>query len=439
MKCLIPALACSLLGSTALGDVVREGAGERRERLSAMELKTFDSAVLADLSGWSTGSSISAGDTSGKVVLLFTWASWYSPSQQVLGLAQQLADEHGSDLVVIGVHHPKGFESAQAVAKSRGVSFPIVHDADGHLRKALMVDQDPDFYVIDRAGQMRYADITTGSVPEAVEELVAESRQDAATLNARIDSARQLADIKFRRTGGINQEIDLRSLGEIPFTPPSSGEWEAVKDRWPELPEDNRGRRRDESEERKVTVPESLQMLPKRPATNGRAVVLYFWHPFVPRTTDPTLREMDILQRQKGRDVAVIGVLVSTGERARRGEENEMDEPDRLAAAFRNTMREYHLAHTIAYDLPGELFDAAMSGSRRSGGDRFNTRQSRRDNTGRPLRAPVVILSSDNTVRWFGDSNDPRFTAALDRVLRIDPGVQARRDAEADYIRTQGR
>lgn len=438
MKCLIPALACSLLGSMALGDVVREGAGERRQRLSAMELKAFDFALLADLSAWSNGSSITAGDTSGKVVLLVTWASWYSPTHQALGLAQKLADEHGSDLVVIGVHHPKRYESAVAFATSRGVSFPIAHDADGSFREALLVDQDPDFYVIDRAGQMRYADITTGSVTEAVETLVAESRLDAATLNARIDSAREQADVAFRRTGRINQEIDLRSLGEIPFTPPTSGEWEAIKDEWPELPEDNR-RRRDDSEERKVTVPESLQMLPKRPATKGRAVVLYFWHPFVPRTTDPTLREMDILQKQKGRDVAIIGVLISTGERARRGEVNEMDEPDRLAEAFRNTMREYHLAHTLAYDLSGELFDTAMTGSRRGGRDRFNTRQNRRDDNARPLRAPVVILSSDSTVRWFGDSNDPRFVAALDRVLRIDPGVKARRDAEAEYIRTQRR
>eukprot|EP01026_Neomeris_dumetosa_P041903 TRINITY_DN34785_c0_g1_i1.p1 TRINITY_DN34785_c0_g1~~TRINITY_DN34785_c0_g1_i1.p1 ORF type:complete len:231 (+),score=46.48 TRINITY_DN34785_c0_g1_i1:174-866(+) len=221
MKRLISAMACAVLAGSAGADVVREGAGERRAKLDAMELKAFDDGALKGLSDWS--SEVTKAQTSGKVVLLVTWASWYSPSQQVLPLAQQLSQKH-SDLVVIGVHHPKGFERAAAVAKSRGVSFPIAHDADGKLREALMVDQDPDFYVIDRAGQMRYADIATGSVTKAVEELIGESRQDASTLNDRLAAQRAAEEARFRATGKINQEVDLRSLPEIPFQPPSPGE-----------------------------------------------------------------------------------------------------------------------------------------------------------------------------------------------------------------------
>ncbi len=436
MKSLIPALACSFLVAPSLADVVREGAGDRRARLNAMERKSFDTGLLSQLSDWSSESAITAGDTSGKVVLLVTWASWYTPSHQVLALAQQLADKHGSDLRVIGIHHPKGYASAQALAKARGVRFPIAHDADGRVREALLVDQDPDFFVIDRAGQLRFADITTGSVTEAVQTLIAESRDDAATLNQRIDDERRRADAAFRATGGINQEVDLRSLPEIPFTPPSAGEWAAIdKDDWPEKDDDDRRRRRGDDEERSLPIPEGAQVLPKPVPLNGRARVVYFWHPDLLWTYERSMLEAERIQKLKGRDVAVIGVLTPREERRGRGEDDEANSPERLTRVLRDTVRKVDITHGLMLNLSSEMFTAASGGDRRNG---FDIDEGSIGPDGW-FGAPVAVVSSDGVIRWYGLMSDPRFESSLNKVLRIDPGVKARRAAEAEYIRTQGR
>ncbi len=427
-------LVGALMVGAAMADVAREGSGERREALDAMERAPMP-AIWGDLTGWSSEEPIDEGDISGKVVLLVTWASWYPPSQRVLPLAERLYQAHAGDgLVVIGVHHPRGFERAASIAKARGVTFPIAHDAEGKVRETLRVDQDPDFYVIDRAGQLRYADIATGSVEDAVEELLAESREQAASLNERLEAMRRASEEAFRRTDAINQEVDLRNLPEIPFTPPSDRDWALVEDKWPEMPEDRRSRRGDTV--RKVQLSETMQMRPGMPATKGRAMVLYFWHPGVLWTHQKTMRFMDELQKKKGRDLVVIGVLTpDSSRRTRRGEEDTFNDPLVLGAALERTYRTKNLAHTLAFDPTGSLMSSASGESRGRGGFDIRTSRGRNGNT-TELGAPAAVVSSDGTVRWYGFSTDPAFIAAVDQVLRIDPGVKARRAAEEEYIRT---
>ena len=49
-----------------------------------------------------------------------------------------------------------------------------------------------------------------------------------------------------------------------------------------------------------------------------------------------------------------------------------------------------------------------------------------------------AIISTDGMVRWYGQTEGPAFEAMLDRILKVDPAVQARRKVEAEYIRKHG-
>jgi hypothetical protein len=42
----------------------------------------------------------------------------------------------------------------------------------------------------------------------------------------------------------------------------------------------------------------------------------------------------------------------------------------------------------------------------------------------------VFVISTDGIVRWQGSPLSPEFRRVVDKVLEVDPGVKARRDAE---------
>ncbi|MFG0286325.1 MAG: peroxiredoxin family protein [Phycisphaerales bacterium JB039] len=427
----ITAVAATLGAATPLlaQDVVREGAGSRREQLDKMELKDFPAAAWDALSDWRGEP---AELTAGNVTLLVTFASWYQPSMTGLVVAQRLADELGDQgLTVVGVHDPRGYEDVAAQLERRKITIPVALDAEGKFRKTLMADQDPDFYVIDRAGRLRYADIATTSVDRAVRELIAESRSDAQDLPQRLADERAAAAAAARRTGAINTDVDLADLPE--FTIPQLGEeaysaadWPA---RWSEFEEQalrNRGRR-DEAVETILAVSPDMTTFGKPLSTNGRATVVYFWLPEVIASYDRVQPQMDLLAREKSRDVAVIGVLMPPLQNERRRDEDAQAEAER-ARKFEQQVRrartERRYDHTIVVDPAGSILTQVV------GGDGGGVQQF-------PLPM-VAIFSTDNKLRWIGTPHNSRFDAALERILRVDPGVQMRRDLERAYIRERG-
>lgn len=413
------ATACVLAlsgGAIAQSEIVREGAGERRQQLADMERKPLPAEVLTSLESWSTGS---LPTTSGKVVVLATWASWYPQSWRVMSMLESIASEHGDEVVIIAIHHERGFERAEQIAKSQRISFPFAHDAKGVARAALMVDQDPDFYVIDRAGQLRFADVATGSVAPAVAQLVKESAEDAQDLNARL--AREAAEQRRteRTSTNINSQVDLRTLPEVDFDAPTPKQYEDA--RWPTMAnEQERNRFGDDGPWTITITPADGQFLPRPPVVRGRATLLYFWNP----TSTPTYRtlvdRMDRLQRRHGRDLAVISVATRLGDRNNSWNEDVSAIQEQIATAARGLAREARLAHTMMIDVNGGVLEQAQ-------GNSYN----RTEGTG----SPVAIVSSDGVVRWVGFATDRGFESALEQVLLVDPGVRARKSAEAEYIR----
>ncbi|MEM7622838.1 MAG: TlpA disulfide reductase family protein [Planctomycetota bacterium] len=437
------ALAVGLLASSsASGDIIREGTGERRAALDVMELKPFDSGLWANLSEWTNGDALNATETDGKVVVVYTFSSFLPSSLRPIVALDRLQQRYADQgLIVVGVHHPEGFADAARQVERRRGSFRIAHDANGAFRDALRVDQDPDLYILDRAGRLRYADIETGSISAAVAELIEETSVSAASLLDRRAEARRSADQAARRSASLRSRVDLASLPEIPFVAPIEADYEAVD--WPtfyEYEDRSRGRRgsgrdREEDSPRTVELPEEGNYKPFRPTeTDGRMMMIYFWTPERGMAAwNEFYDEMQSFQREHPRDLVVVGVAVPIEQNNNRRRGSDADERDKeieeAKERFNTFFERKPLNHTILDQIDGSgVLDRVVEGS----GNRRGSRD------GIPLPY-VALVSSDGMLRWHGvytwDQED--FRAAFPQILRNDPGVIARRAAEEAYISQQ--
>jgi len=398
--------------------VLREGEGEHRSKCDKMELKPFDATAWSKLSEWTNGPALAPADYNGKVVLIVTWADWYQPSLRALNLAKRMAEKYSKDgLVVVAAHDSQGWKEAKKpAAADKDVMFLLAYDAKGEFRKAIGQDQDPDFFVIDRAGQMRYCDIMTESVETAVESLLKEKMDQAAGVNARLASEAASKDADRRRTEAIRKSIDLTSLPEVPFAMPGP---EAFKNlNWPKMPRDENAQPEDpKTPDPPITmsIPD-VGFWPSKPQMAGRAVLMYFWHPDVAGTFS-IMPAMDRIQKQYSRDLVVIGVICPI--KLDNGQELKLDnDPEHIQKRIDDFKKRYSLGHTFLIDLNGSLLASASS----------------RQNNNKVLHPYLAMVSSDNTLRWAGFAGRAESLGAFDRILEIDPGVNARRRAEAAYI-----
>ncbi len=399
-------------------EVFRESVGQRAVELSAMELKPFDQTLWTTLSGWTNGQALDASATDGRVVVIATWASWNPAATRAISTVQGLKDKfEGEGLVVVGVHHATGFDKAPGALATRKADFLIAHDAEGKFRAGIKSDQDPDFYVIDRAGQLRFADIRTESVQAAVTLLLAEDAAAAGSLIDRMAAEAAQREAEFRRPTEIQKGVDMLSMPEVPFLAPSESAYSRA--RWPERrTEDEDGRENEDQGPRAVALP-GAWFGGEAPKTEGRAVVYYGWQLDDARAVE-IVREMDTLQKQLGRDVVIVGVLSGVAG----GDDNNRDEeqinPEVLLRRLDRFRRTHGVTHAMTTDLGGGIFQAE-DGRRGENEDYV-----------------AIVVSSDGIARWEGVVADDAFRAALNRVVDIDPGVRARRAAEDAYIRARG-
>lgn len=443
---LLPASAAGADEPLMASEVIREGTGDRRETLNKMELAPFDFSLVAGLTDWTNSAPLTAADLAGKVVVIYTWAGYLPTATRPMSIVNRVAGEYGDQgLVVIGVHAAEGFEDGLMQAKRRRATFPIARDADGALRRALSVDQDPDFYVIDRSGRMRFADIETGSLERAASVLVGETTGDAESLLTRMD-AQAAADLeRARRTEKLRSQIDLRHLPWVDFSPPSDEAYASAA--WPVKKEDDNPRRRSRrgapTGPANISFGEDLNWSPGMPEhTDGRAIMVYLFTPDI--VSDAArggfdavqlFQQMDQLQAAHARDLLVIGVMVTGNEDTRRSRRNQ-DDGDRekkareAAENFDKIVRDIPVNHPRVFDPAGSVITSRLTP------DNGVTRSARNAGFLLPYH---ILASSDKQVRWHGAligsvERLAEAEAALDTVLRVDPGIQARREAEERYI-----
>ena len=87
----------------------------------------------------------------------------------------ELAAKHkDAGLVVIGVHTTNGADKMAAFVAEQKITYPVCIDVDNATTTAFAVDSYPDYYLIDRAGNLRVADLQNAALDGAIEALLAE-------------------------------------------------------------------------------------------------------------------------------------------------------------------------------------------------------------------------------------------------------------------------
>ncbi len=416
--------------------VVREGSGERREALNAMELSSFDRSLLAGLTDW-VGQPVTADSIDGKPVLVLTWASWHSGSTASARAAQLMARAYAAQgLVVIGVHADDGYDGAATAAERLRLDYPIARDGGSAFRKAIKADMDPNFYVIDRAGQIRFADVERGSIRRAVRIVAEESREQAENASGRRTAANE-------PQGRVIMDVSSGDVANIPewnITPPDPQLYDDAD--WPsrwiaaERQFDAEYSRRGRTDLPTVNLDaETVRWLTPKPNLAGRVRVVYYWSHNFPASYERVQPLMDEVQRRHGRDVAVIGAAVPVIQVDRddvRGDSSVVDRAvERFSTNLANVLTRTRINHAVAFDSQWELHSTSL-GSSTGRNPRFDQMS---DNFSAPM---VVLYSSDNRVRWLGSPLHDFFEQALNQMVDVDPAVQDRRRRDEAFLSRQG-
>jgi thiol-disulfide isomerase/thioredoxin len=259
-----------------------------------------------------------------------------------------------------------------------------------------MVDQDPDFYVIDRAGQMRFADIDNRSVERAVEIAIKETAEQAAAVPTDRAAEAAKAEEDQWRTRGLTAEYiaALRGADDLQFELPESTAYEGVK--WPE--------NKEQSSSGAASIPDLVSKMGgwtwigQRPNVQGKIVVIDFWRTWC-GPCKRAIPGLEALQNQHRNELAIIGLS---------GKDDRENE-----SVLRSFLAGKRSAYFHAYEESNSLMT-------QMGVNGFPT---------------VIVLSSDGVIRWRGHPMDKDFRKAVESMINADPGVKARREARAAMLR----
>jgi hypothetical protein len=310
-------------------------------------------------------------------------------------------------------------------ASPEGATLLVAHDAAGEFRKGLDVDADPDFYLIDRAGQLRFADVSLEAVEGAVSRLIAEDSAKAGGIVDRLQTEQAERERAARRATSANTQASFTNIPDLPFDQPDAEAYEKAK--WPPRPPDRAKQREDRNaqlEAKDIRLPDE-GWHPSKPNTAGRIVFVYDWHPSIPFSYNGMFEYADQLQTQYPRDLVVIGALSTFPRAEGRDLEKKENEPEELAKRFQRFIDSREFKHTLVNNSKSPI-------------------RSQADGDEEYIAPVAMLLSSDGKVRWWIRVEDEgptiAFEAALLELLKNDPGVQARRKVEAEWIaRQQGK
>jgi thiol-disulfide isomerase/thioredoxin len=103
-----------------------------------------------------TGETVRLEDMRGKPTVVVFWASWCGPCKKEAPQVVKVAQTYGDRVNILGVNAGEDLGTARRTAKAWGMSWPVVSDGDGSLRKRYAVRGVPLVLILDRAGVVRH-------------------------------------------------------------------------------------------------------------------------------------------------------------------------------------------------------------------------------------------------------------------------------------------
>jgi thiol-disulfide isomerase/thioredoxin len=129
------------------------------------------------VTGWlnTDGKELKLAHLKGKVVVLDFWGVWCGPCRAAMPHLKELYEKHKDEgLEVIGVHTTMRGEDAAAFVEEQELPWPVAIDVEKKTVEAFRVDSFPDYYIIDRAGELRVADLANRELDRVIEILLKE-------------------------------------------------------------------------------------------------------------------------------------------------------------------------------------------------------------------------------------------------------------------------
>lgn len=353
--------------ATGLGmgpGVQREGDSAHIEALSAIETLPFSMDLFAGLDGWTLGQVLDSESIKDKVVLIGVVAIDDPQSMMTLSsLARYQRQNADKGLIVLAVHPENGWDAINEKVNAGRVKVQVARDVGGAFETGVLADAYPDLYLIDRAGQLRYADIENKSLKAAVSQLLRETSDDA------IANAQDQAN-------GIEVAIveEVKAAKSIPRAKYTNAEW----------PAQNRNKlsaKNYQGQQLPVALGNEVWLTEEKDL-EGKVLVLDFWATWCGpcRKASPTLEKMQVKHNDKIEVLAIGGPSDNEGKH-----------------------RKYVIQHKKAYS---NLYD--------KNGTINNALEVR----GIPH---TVIISTDGVIRWQGNPLNSQFTKILDQIVREDP------------------
>jgi peroxiredoxin len=99
---------------------------------------------------------VSLSSLSGKVTVVQFWATWCEPCKKSLSQLEQLKQQSGGAVEVIGISVDDTTRGVADFAKTQGVSFPIAWDENHTLMWRWSVEKMPATFIVDSKGNVRF-------------------------------------------------------------------------------------------------------------------------------------------------------------------------------------------------------------------------------------------------------------------------------------------